>query len=149
MFLSRCEYQLRAVLFLIFFFSKTWETNQTFLYQYKCRSENLIQAFTPSFGVCGFFPPSGPSISYFKKCIMWIKEFSGMHATTSTIIGSYLSKCRFWRWKCSKSNLPSSLNFKASLYHDNSFSTYMSVLKSVSETLLHPSTCFVWMIKPL
>lgn len=63
---SGSEYQLRAVLFLIIFSSKNWETNQTFLYQYKCRSENLIQAFTRGFGGCDF-SPTGLSISYLKK----------------------------------------------------------------------------------
>lgn len=67
------------------------------------------------FLVLGFFSPVVSAMHTWKKCVMGIKAFSGMHATTSTLIASYSSKCWFWRRKCSKSNLPSSLNFKASL----------------------------------
>lgn len=85
---SGSEYQLRAVLFLIIFSSKNWETNQTFLYQYKCRSENLIQAFTRGFGGCDF-PPLVSAFHTWKKSVMWVKAFSRMYATTSTLIVIY------------------------------------------------------------
>lgn len=145
-----------TILFPITFFSKTWEIRQAFLYQCKCRSEKLIQAFT-----LDFFQWSQHCIlekmCYVGQSIFWHACYCCHHQCHFVVIHQNAdSKGE----TVLKVTCPSSLNFKASLcimtalFHDIFFMTChfydifsMSVLKAITETLLHLSICFIWMIK--
>lgn len=96
---------------IILFLFKDLRNKAIFVDQHKWRPKNLIQAFTL------LFFPMVSAFHTWKKCVMWVKAFSGMQLLLPPLLplSSYSSKCWFQRRNCFKSNMSSSLNFKASL----------------------------------